>query len=87
MHKTQGFLSWFRSNVKQAGGSATPPVGQNYSSNINGLVKCRPAAPALVQCWYAKNRNFVMSSLTKTPSLNEAIPKPDSKAGSQSGWE
>ena len=63
------------------------PVDQIYPSKINALVKSHPTAPASVQCWYAKNRNFVMPSLTKTPCLNEAIPKPDSKAGSQSGWE
>jgi hypothetical protein len=73
--------------VEHAGGSATPQQTANYISNINSLTKRCSAAPALAQFWYAKNRDFVMASLTKNPFLNEAIPKPDSKAGSQSGWE
>jgi hypothetical protein len=44
-------------------------------------------APAPLQCWYAKTRNFVMAGLTKNPRLNEAFSKADSKAGSQYEWE
>ena len=44
-------------------------------------------APALLQCWYAKTRNFVMAGLTKNPRLNEACSKADSKASSQYEWD
>jgi hypothetical protein len=73
--------------MEQAGGSATSPTHDFYSSKINVLNGKAWPAPALVQCWYAKNRNFVMARLTKNPRLNEACSKADSKAGSQYGWE
>ena len=44
-------------------------------------------APVFLQRWYAKNRDFVIPALTKNPPLNEAIPKPESKAGAQTEWE
>jgi hypothetical protein len=44
-------------------------------------------APAPLQCWYAKTRNFVMAGLTKNPPLNEAFSKADSKANYQYEWE
>ena len=44
-------------------------------------------APAPLQCWYAKTRNFVIAGLTKYPRLNEAFAKADSKAGTQYEWE
>ena len=56
-------------------------------SKINILYGCRGQAPAPLQCWYAKTRNFVMAGLTKNPRLNEAFSKADSKANSQYEWE
>jgi hypothetical protein len=44
-------------------------------------------AIGFMQCWYAKNRDLVIPALTKNPRPNEAISKPDSKAGTRSGWE
>jgi hypothetical protein len=46
------------------------------------LTQIPDQAPASLQCWYAKTRNFVMAGLTKNPRLNEAFPKADSKASS-----
>src|SRR3954471_17801273 len=33
-------------------------------------------APAPLQCWYAKTRNFVMAELTKNPRLTKPFRKP-----------
>jgi len=59
----------------------------NLTQQNQYLAPTSGPAPASVQCWYAKTRNFVMAGLTKNPRLNEAFSKADSKAGSQYEWE